>query len=131
MRALLDTHVFLWAIDQYEKLSGAARDLIEDSSSDLLLSSASIWEIMLKAARGKVLPGLAPEECIRFLRDHLKRLNTTVLAIEASHAFATARLPLIHKDPFDRLLIAQAKAENVALVTGDRNIIAYPVRTIW
>ncbi len=131
MRALLDTSVFLWAIDEVEKLSRPARQVIEDPESELFLSAASIWEILLKAGKGKLLTDLSAEQQGLFVRTHAANLQLTVLAIEMSHVMAVASLPPLHKDPFDRLLVAQARVEGMTLLSGDRGILAYGDGVLW
>ena len=131
MKVLLDTHVFLWAADCPERLSAAAREMLEDDGTDALLSVASLWEIQLKAEKGMLLGGMSPAERLEFLRDQVAKLRIRLLPIRPAHVFALSEVPMLHKDPFDRLLVAQARAEGVPLMTGDRAVARYPVRTIW
>ena len=128
MKALLDTHAFLWAIDQPSLLSQAARDAIEDPANKLCLSVASLWEIALKRQAGK-LELAATEE---FFRAHMGQLGITeVLAVQPRHVYALLKLPPLHKDPFDRLLVTQCQAEGLVIVTRDRSIAQYGVTTVW
>lgn len=128
MRLLLDSHVLLWAIDSPQKLPVAVRKAILDESNELYASVASIWEILLKVQIGKlVLP-----EVDDFLRSHLRKLGIrSYLPVSLSHVMQTARLPLIHKDPFDRLLVAQAIVEDLVLVSKDIVFRQYPVKLRW
>jgi PIN domain nuclease of toxin-antitoxin system len=131
MKALLDTSVFLWAIDECERLSERSRQAIEDPETDLFLSVASLWEITLKAAKGKLLTGMEPTAQARFLQTHIRQLGVSLLPVESSHVLALVDLPPIHKDPFDRLLVAQARIENLTLISGYAYILAYPGATLW
>ena len=121
---LLDTHVFLWAIDNNPKLSQKARDAIIDGKNVVFVSAATAWEIAIKKSIGKlkVPNGDYMEE--------LKLHRFTPLAIMTEHALTVENLPLHHKDPFDRMLIAQAQVEKLTLITGDPKIKAYPVPII-
>ena len=126
MRVLLDTHAFLWATTDDPRLSNAARALIDET--ELLLSAASVYEIIWKAtARGLRLP----DEPATWVRTRLQAFGVRGLAVTAEHAAAAAGLPPIHKDPWDRILIAQAKFEGIPLVTIDSRIRQYDVEIIW
>ena len=118
MRILLDTHVFLWLVLGSPKLKRAGRKLIDDASA-VFVSSASIWEISIKASLGKldVDPALLVEE--------LEAGGFLELPVRAHHAVRVAALPRAHGDPFDRLLVAQALAEPLALLTADESLRAY------
>jgi PIN domain nuclease of toxin-antitoxin system len=131
MRALLDTSVFLWVIDGSEKLSRAAREIIEDQQNDLFLSTISIWEILLKAGKGKLLTDLSVEQQVLFLRTHVANLQLNILAVEMAHVLAVAALPVLHRDPFDRLLLTQARVENLVLISGDSRVRAYGGDVLW
>ena len=129
MNVLLDTSVFLWVIGGHQaKLSPAAWQAVRDEDNRLLLSAASLWEIALKVRSGKLkLP-----ETREFLKEHLRRLGIdSVLAVEAVHVFRVFELPDHHRDPFDRLLVAQCQVENVPLVTSDSTINKYAIDVIW
>ena len=128
MNCLLDTCTFLWLTDHTENLRSAARDIIEDSSNRLLVSQISTLEIQIKYNRGKLPLGLAPREFIaRALRD----FGLAYLSLDDAHIFAKEKLPLLHRDPFDRLLIAQCLHEGLAFLTPDPLIHLYPIRVIW
>ena len=122
---LLDTSVLLWALTDPERLSPAARDAVE--AGEPLLSVASYWEIVIKTRKG-LLP--IPDPVGWWVRAGAL-FSGRVLPIRASHITALAALPDLHRDPFDRVLIAQCLAEGLELVTSDRQIAAYPVRTLW
>lgn len=128
MKVLLDTHVFLWAIGEPERLSPRARQAIEDPRNTRLVSAASAWEILIKVQAKRLrLPGNAPA----FLRRQISVLAAEVLDIQMEHVLRVYGLPLLHRDPFDRLLIAQSQAERVPLITADPLMARYPVDIIW
>lgn len=122
MKLLLDTHVLLWAAAQPERLSPAARELLLNRQYELLFSAASIWEVSIKQGLGRDdfrVDG-------RLLRRGLLDNGYSELAITAAHALAIEALPLLHKDPFDRMLVAQATVEGILLVTSDPVVAQYP-----
>ncbi len=122
MKFLLDTHLLLWAAAAPERLPLAARDLMQDSGNELLFSAASLWEVAIKSGLGRDDFTLAPAVLRRGLLDN----GYTELAIASEHAVATATLPSLHRDPFDRMLIAQAQVEGITLLTSDRIVAQYP-----
>jgi len=122
MRLLLDTHILIWGAVEPERLSSAARALIEDLDNDVAFSAASLWEIAIKAALRRPDFQIDVGELRRNLFDN----GYGEIAATGAHAVAVANLPLIHKDPFDRLLVAQAIAEGLTLVTGDPVVARYP-----
>ena len=127
MRRLLDTHAFLWGIAGDRRMSRLARDIFI-GPSDLSLSFASIWEILLKVQVGKLnLPLPAGPYIISKLAEN--RIET--LPIDLDHLLAFERLPMHHRDPFDRMLIAQALEEGLPVVTADPLFSRYPVEVIW
>lgn len=128
MIALLDTHTFLWWITDHSKLSPLAVDIISDGDNDLLLSAASGWEIAIKARLGRLELADMPE---RFIPEHLHINAFRSLPIEMSHALHVYALPNHHRDPFDRMLVAQAQVEGCAILTSDLQIAKYDVETIW
>lgn len=128
MKALLDTHTFLWSNTDDPRLSRRVRDLIEDGVNDLVFSAVSALEIAVKYARRR-LPIPEPPETWVTRRVALQGLR--LLAVEMSHALRVADLPLHHNDPFDRLLIAQSQLENLPILTSDPNIARYDVEVIW
>ena len=123
MRLLLDTNAFLWALDDLDRLAPSARTLLTDDSNDLLVSMASLWEIATKVASGRLTAGLDWES-------YLPKMGAELLPIDMEHAREVARLPWLHQDPFDRMLIAQARVENLTIVTRDRRFAEYDV-TVW
>jgi PIN domain nuclease of toxin-antitoxin system len=128
VRILLDTHAFLWWIDEDRRLSARACELMEDGRNDLLFSVASGWEIAIKLGLGRIE---LPSPVDRFLSEQVTRNHMRVLPIELSHALRTADLPPLHRDPFDRLLVAQAQIEHLPILTADRQIAQYEVDAIW
>lgn len=128
MRVLLDTHAFLWWISDSPKLSDVARDTIADERMQPIFSVVSGWEIVIKAGAGKLELPDPPE---RFLAEQLSLNQFELLPIYLRHALRVYDLPDHHKDPFDRLLVAQAQTEDLAFVTADPSIAAYPVETLW
>lgn len=121
MRLLFDTHLLLWAATSPERLPSKALGMLEDLSVTPLYSSASIWEVAIKARLGRDDFRIDP----RVWRTGLNENGYDELRIESGHALVAGELPLIHKDPFDRMLVAQAKAEGVTLVTADVRIAEY------
>ncbi len=128
MKLLLDTHVFMWWDSEPVKLSPRALELFQDKASTILLSVASIWEIQVKAQLGKLKLRMPLMDVIDLQQDVNK---FEVLSIELAHVLALDKLPLHHKDPFDRLLIAQAMVEDAALITADPVLKRYPVKIEW
>lgn len=122
MRLLLDTHTFLWAASDPAQLGDRARALILDPTNERLLSVASAWEMSIKHRTGKLRLEPSPHE---FIAEQLARLQATVLPIELRHLVPVASLPLHHRDPFDRLLIAQALVEGIPLLSRDPALDAY------
>jgi len=123
MNLLLDTHVLLWWLDANPTLSEKANSAIADGKNLVLISAAVIWEIRIKQALGKL-------EIPSNFRQVLDRQPFEMLAITAEHAHAVGDLPAIHRDPFDRMLIAQAKVEGFAIVTRDTIIAKYNIPII-
>lgn len=126
MRILLDTHVFLWLHTDPERL-GVHLTLLEDQRSELLVSAASSWEISIKYGLGRLA---LPEPPERYVPERLRLMGAKPLAIEHRHALAVAGLPRLHRDPFDRLLVAQAELLDVPILTADPAIVQYPVETL-
>ena len=122
MKLLLDTHLLLWAAAQPEKLTPAALALIEAPENELLFSAASLWEIAIKAGSGRQDFAVEPGLIRRGLLDN----GYHELPVSSAHAVALMRLPAIHKDPFDRILVAQAQVEGIVLVTSDNAVSQYP-----
>ena len=128
MRLLLDTHGFLWFISGSSSLSPTARGLIEDVSNQPLLSVASLWEMAIKLSLGR----LSLVQPFEVLIPQQMRLNgIELLGIEIEHAAAVSKLPFHHRDPFDRLLIAQAMVEHVPIVSADTALDVYTIKRLW
>ncbi len=127
MTALLDTHVWLWMQAAPSRLGSVARALIEDAHSTLLLSAASSWEIAIKYALGR-LPIPEPPEL--YVPERMRTSGVLALPIEHAHALRVAALAPHHRDPFDRLLVAQAQLEGVPLVTADPIFDRYDIEVI-
>lgn len=126
-RLLLDTHVFLWAASDPAALSKQAREAIEDSSNEVFVSSAAGWEIVIKHALGKLT---LPFEPAAYVPARISTLGFKALPIELAHTLAVASLPEHHRDPFDRIMIAQSQVEGLVFVTADEAAIRYPVGTM-
>lgn len=122
MKLLLDTHLLLWAAGQPEQLSATARALLDDPQNELLFSAASLWEVAIKRGLGRDDFRVDP----RLLRRGLLDNGYIELPISSEHVVAVDGLPSIHKDPFDRILVAQAMVEGIALLTSDPLVARYP-----
>jgi PIN domain nuclease of toxin-antitoxin system len=127
MKVLLDTHAFLWFIDDDPQLSLAAKTLME-SEVDLLLSVASLWEIAVKVSISKLD---LPKSYDLFVPEQLQINEIEVLPIELRHLSVVAGLPLQHRDPFDRLLISQSIAEEMSIISADKIFDQYGVNRLW
>lgn len=128
MKLLLDTQILLWAAGQPERLSRSARKLLNDPRNELLFSAASLWEIAIKSTLGRRDFRVDP----RLLRRGLLDNGYVEIPVTSQHAVSIDVLPSLHKDPFDRLLLAQAISEGIALVTGDAQLAQYggPARKV-
>ncbi len=121
MKYLLDTHILLWATTNSDKLSQHARNIIANPENDIYFSTVSIWEIAIKTGLGKLQLPISTAAFRRVLLDN----QYLELNINSKHAILTETLPPIHKDPFDRMLIAQAQSEGFTLISADNYVIAY------
>ena len=128
MRLLLDTVTFLDAVLRPKDLSARAKDLLLDAENERYFSVASTWEITIKYSAGKLLLPDHPEQ---FIPEHRNKLAAGLLPIDEESVLHVTRLPLVHRDPFDRILISQALVHGMVLVTPDARIARYPVRTAW
>jgi PIN domain nuclease of toxin-antitoxin system len=128
MRFLIDTHCWLWAVRTPDRLLPAAIELIENDENEIMLSSVSALEVAIKASHGKLQLSEPPEE---FVASQVAALAMKSLPVYQSHALRVASLPHHHRDPFDRLLIAQSQIESLPLMTADAAIAAYDVEVIW
>jgi len=122
VKLLLDTHVLLWAAGEPDRLSTTTKALIEDPEHQLVFSAASLWEIAIKRGLGR--PDFIADP--RLLRRGMLDNGYTELPITSEHALAVDTLPHLHRDPFDRILVAQATAEGMVLVTADPVVMSYP-----
>lgn len=128
MRYLLDTHAYLWWVRSPERLSDRVRALFEDDTTELLFSAASAWEIAIKVGTGKLTSSVP---ITRLVVQEPAAQNLEPLPVTAAHAALVADLPSHHRDPFDRLLVAQAQSEAVPVVSCDGRLSAYDVEVIW
>lgn len=128
MRLLLDTSTFLWIISDAPDLSSRARELFVDPGNEVYLSSVSAWEIAVKYALGR-LP--LPEPPERFVPSQREQHGVEVLPLDEEAALHLARLPVLHRDPFDRMLVCQAIVHGLVILTLDSLVNQYPVRTMW
>jgi len=128
MRFLLDTHTLMWCFNLSPLLTPRARLIIEDGKNEILVSVASAWEIATKVRLGKLPTG---EELASDLGKYLAQLGFEELPISIDHAVRAGRLPGEHRDPFDRMLIAQAQAEDLKIISNDRIFDTYNVQRVW
>ena len=127
MQYLLDTHTFIWFIEDDKQLSQKAAKEIIDINNDCYLSIASLWEIAIKINIGKLILKTPFNDIIPFLIEN----NIEMLPVKFEHLQQLMTLELIHKDPFDRIIIAQAIAQNYTIIGDDKNFKYYPVKCIW
>ncbi len=128
MRVLLDTHTFLWWIADSPQLSEVARDIIADERTQPIFSVVSGWEIAIKARVGKLEIPDSPE---KFLPEQLSRNDVEILPLYLRHALHMYELPDHHKDPFDRMLVAQSVLEKLPILSADPEIFRYSIEVIW
>lgn len=129
MRVLLDTHTFLWwAGDRVARLTPLAVEVIEDPSTEVYVSAVTAMEVASKAARGRLE---LPTQAETYVPDRMARHRFVSLSIDVSHALRAGSLPDIHRDPWDRLLVAQAQIESMPIVTADPVVAQYDVVVIW
>ncbi|HLI44871.1 MAG TPA: type II toxin-antitoxin system VapC family toxin [Acidimicrobiales bacterium] len=126
MRLLLDTHVFLWLLAEPERL-GPHIGSLQDPGNQLFLSAASSWEIAIKVQLGRLD---LPEDPQRYVPDRMRAIGAEPLPVQHTHALAAGALPRLHRDPFDRLLVAQARGLRLRIVTADSQIARYEVETL-
>jgi|GEM_PF-11495 len=127
-RLLVDTHCWLWITSKPDRFSAAAQMALSDARVELLVSAVVSWEIAIKSHLGKLD---LPEAPAPYMKARLERHGATPIGIEHSHVLGVADLPHHHRDPFDRLLVAQARALSVPLLTADRAMGAYDVEIFW
>lgn len=128
MRLLLDTHTFLWFIDGDTALSPYARQLIEDRTNERLLSVASLWEMAIKASLGRLTLTLSFTDLVV---EHVHGNAIELFEILPRHLDVLTTLPFYHKDPFDRMIIAQSQAENIPILSRDSAFDDYSIRRLW
>jgi len=128
MKFLLDTHIFLWWITTSQVLSQTAQDIIREGNSELYWSTASSWEVAIKYKIGRLPLPQVPE---LFIPTELAKNRIDSLPIVNDHSFRAGQLPIHHRDPFDRMLIAQAQVENMEIISNDRQINLYDVKIAW
>jgi len=127
VKILIDTQIFLWLFGFVSRISPDVENLLKSGNHDIYLSAGSVWEIAIKYGNGKLQ---LPDKPEIFIPDRMNRAGFKQLEITHEHALAVANLPQIHKDPFDRLLIAQANAENLTLLSADKIFAQYKVKFI-
>jgi PIN domain nuclease of toxin-antitoxin system len=125
---LLDTGVWLWSVGEPSRISRKARDVMADVSQVVFLSAVTSWEVAIKAASGKLR---LPEPPNLYVPHRMAAQGLRPLVVSHAHALAVFALPAHHRDPFDRLLIAQAKLEDMTLISADRIFDRYPVSLLW
>ena len=128
MRVLLDTHAFLWWITDDASLSRRAREIIGDGNNVLFLSTASAWEIAIKVGLGRLMLPDRPE---RFIPEQLALNAIDSLPVHLSHALHVYDLPNLHRDPFDRMLVAQSQLEDLPLLSADPRLAQYAIDILW
>ncbi len=128
MRLLLDTHVWIWWLTDPDRLSHPAGRALRDPDSQLFLSPASTWELMVKSTAGRITVSESVEALVE---EAIAASGVQPLPIEHRHALQLRQLPAHHRDPFDRMLVAQARSDSLILVTGDQQLTAYEVETLW
>lgn len=128
MRLLLDTHCWLWYLLNPERLNPKAQEILRDSDNEIFFSAASAWEIVIKFALGKLKLPQPPSE---YIPDRLGTLGYQELPIRQEHVLRIETLPAHHKDPFDRVLVAQTQVESLQFLTADKVLMAYDVPILW
>lgn len=125
MRYLVDTHVLLWQSDDSPLLTASAREMLSDSRNELFFSVVSLWELVIKSAKG----GTSFQVDVAELRKGLMDFGFDEITVTADHVLEVSRLDRLHNDPFDRLLLAQARCESLSLITADKALLAYGAPT--
>jgi len=128
VKYLLDTHVFLWMASEPEKLSVTASQIVQQADNELYVSICSLWEMQIKHHLGKLILDLPLSELWQNQRD-ISDLH--LLQVEETHVWALDKIPHYHKDPFDRLLIAQAACENIVFMSADSRMARYDIKIVW
>lgn len=128
MKYLLDTHTLLWLTTNDLKLSSHAKELYLNAENEILLSIASIWELAIKSSIDKISFEKTLEE---YIEEHIRGNNIQIIGIDVPHLIRVEKLPFHHRDPFDRLIIAQAIEENLSIIGNDKIFDKYNVQRIW
>ena len=128
MKYLLDTHAFLWFVSEDNRLSSKAQSIIKNSRNDIYFSAVSAWEISIKIRLGRLT---IEEDLEPFIIKQLAENNFSTISITIFHSIYTSKLPDIHKDPFDRMIVAQSQVEDMPLISKDKNINKYKVPVVW
>ena len=128
MRVLVDTHTFLWALLENHRLSAKAKQILTSKEHELYFSLVSLWEIAVKMKIGKLN---TVGSSVTYIRDEMGEYGMELLPVRYEHILQLEQLPLHHSEPFDRLLIAQAIAESLPILTHDEKFPLYPVKLIW
>ena len=128
MRVLVDSNVLYWYLGDRAKLTPRVLKLLDDGSNDLYVSSVSLWELSIKVAKGKLT---VPGNSIRSFYEQVDRIGITILTVTKGHILRTASLPHHHRDPFDRMIVAQALEESLTILTADSDIPKYAAPVIW
>jgi PIN domain nuclease of toxin-antitoxin system len=131
MRYFLDTCTWIWLQNNPERLSQSTLTLLGEAKNELFLSVASVWEISIKSFAGNLRPPVPLEDLGKYMVDRLQMQSITAMAISVSHAVRAASLPMHHKDPFDRMIIAQAELEKATIVTNDDKFSQYEIPILW
>jgi PIN domain nuclease of toxin-antitoxin system len=128
MRVLIDTHIFIWYIQNSERLPSSIATYINDGRNDILLSIASVWEMAIKQSTGKLNLGLPYAS---FIEEQMRLNSLELLHLRLDHLEVVTTMPFHHRDPFDRLLIAQSIVEDIVIISADSIFSSYPVQRIW
>lgn len=128
MRVLIDTHVLLWVVAADPRFTATARRVYEDRSNEICVSAVTYWEVAIKISTGRLT---LPPAWRRALDGELARIGIRWVAIEKEHCEAVATLPFHHRDPFDRMMLAQAKVNGLSIMTNDAHYPAYGVPVVW
>jgi PIN domain nuclease of toxin-antitoxin system len=128
VRVLVDSNVLYWYLGDRAKLTPRVLKLLDDGSNDLYVSSVSLWELSIKVAKGKLT---VPGNSIRSFYEQVDRIGITILTVTKGHILRTESLPHHHRDPFDRMIVAQALEENLTILTADSDIPKYAAPVIW
>ena len=128
MRVLVDTHALIWAVDEPARLGSTARLALEDDSNEVVISAATVWEIAIKTGLRKLTLSMPYKE---WMNRAIADLGSTILPITVEYADVQATLPGHHRDPFDRMLIAQAQVEDIPLATNEETFDRYGIKRLW